>query len=424
MRVRITPSTVSGSIRIPSSKSMAHRAIICASLAKGTSRLTNIDFSDDIETTIAGMRKLGAEIEVCDHEVIVNGINSFHSLKEHEIFCNESGSTLRFFIPIFSLSDEKVSFTGRNRLLKRPQKVYEDLFHAHHLFYEQSDDAITIQGSLTPGTYELDGDVSSQFISGLLFALPLLNNDSFIKIRPPFESRSYVDLTLQMLKNFNIHAEFSDEHTIYIPGNQNYQANDIMVEGDYSQLAFFAVLAALNHDLTITGVDPNSLQGDKEIIDILKRCGCIMETIEYGYRVYKSDTKGIHINLENCPDLGPILTVLGMYSKDKTTIDHAQRLRLKESDRIEAMEEELHKFHVDISSTYDTITIHGNHSYQNSEILSAHKDHRIVMSLTVAALCSQSICEIDGAQAISKSYPQFFEDIQSIGGKVEILDDK
>ena len=420
MKACIAPSTCSGHVVIPPSKSMAHRAIICASLANGTSVIKNVAYSQDIKTTIAGMQQLGADIRMEADQVTVTGIKDF-TIKNKEVFCCESGSTLRFFIPIFSLCNQEITFTGQGRLLQRPQKVYEDLFHAQGLTFRQDASGITIRECLKSGDITLQGDVSSQFISGLLFTLPLLQEDSTIHILPPFESRSYVDLTLQMLKTYGIQASFEDDLTIHIPGNQQYTACDYTIEGDYSQLAFFAVLAACNHDLTITGVHHDSRQGDKKILSILKDFGVRIEEVKNGYHIYKSSLHGCRIDLADCPDLGPILTVLAMYSPGNTNIYNAGRLRIKESDRIEAMEQELRKFGVDIHSTEDEIFIAGNSSYTCTSELSSHNDHRIVMALSVAAACSNTPCSIDGAQAIQKSYPTFFEDLQSIGGKVELL---
>lgn len=423
MKAKIYPSKVSGEIKIPPSKSMSHRAIICASLANGTSTITNVSYSDDVKITIEGMRQLGAQIQCFDDYVIVEGIKSFACLKDTNIFCNESGSTLRFFIPIFSLCDKTITFTGKNRLLKRPQKVYEEIFNKQNLGYYHDENKLEISGCLKAGKYELDGDISSQFISGLLFALPLLEEDSTIHIREPYESRSYVDLTLQMLHRYGIKANYVDKNTLYIAGNQQYKACDYEIEGDYSQLAFFAVLAAINNDLTCTGLSHDSLQGDKQILSILKNAGASIREVEKGYQIKKSTLLSSEIDLQDCPDLGPILNVMAMYTKGTTRIYNAQRLRYKESDRIAAMEEELNKCNVDIKTNESEIIIKGKESYTCSSSFNAHKDHRIVMSLCVAATLFDKPVIINDAQAINKSYPSFFEDIKRIGVKVELIDD-
>ncbi|MFR1214204.1 MAG: 3-phosphoshikimate 1-carboxyvinyltransferase [Acutalibacteraceae bacterium] len=421
MKVKVYPSVCTGEIQIPPSKSMAHRAIMCASLAKGKSVISNIAYSDDILATIAGMRALGASITMEKDTVVIEGIQSLPQ-KPLQVDCNESGSTLRFFVPLFTLSGQPITFLGRNRLLKRPQGVYQTMFEQQGHRFDQTEQQLIVQGALKAGSYEIDGSISSQFITGLLFALPLLEQDSIIHIKPPFESRSYIELTLQMLKTFGVTAEFQDNHTLYIPGNQSYQACDYTVEGDYSQMAFYAVLAAIQNDLYCKGVTSSSKQGDKVILSILEDCNCKIESKQEGYLVHKSELTATEIDLEDCPDLGPVLNVLGMYAKGTTRIYHAARLRYKESDRIAAMEEELKKFHTDITTTEDEIFIKGKPTYCCEQELSGHTDHRIVMSMTVAALCSETPVIINGAECINKSYPNFFEDIQSIGGRIEVLE--
>ena len=422
MKATIHPGTPKKGVKIPPSKSMAHRAIICASLAKGKSRIDNVAYSKDIVTTIEGMRALGAQIITHDDFVEVEGIENFQQLKETTISCSESGSTLRFFIPIFSLCGQKVSFTGKGRLMDRPQKIYETIFHERGLHFEQKDGHIEIQGALTSGEYTVAGDVSSQFISGLLFILPLLQENSTIHVTEPFESRSYVELTMQMLAYFGVESEFLNQNTIYVKGKQAYQPVCYAIEGDYSQLAFYAVLAALNSDLKITGVNHDSLQGDKVILDILKKANVRIEEILHGYQVYKSDVKGCDIDLANCPDLGPILCVLGAYADGHTHIYNAERLRIKESDRIAAMEAELLKLGVDIHTTSGDIYIEGKQKYKGNQDFHGHNDHRIVMSMAVAStLCEQS-CRIDDAQAIQKSYPQFFDDLSACEIEVDLYE--
>lgn len=419
MITKVFPGKCLGSVHIPPSKSMAHRSIICAALAKGKSRIDNVSYSQDILTTIEGMRALGAKITTYEDAIEVEGINDFQHLMQTDIFCNESGSTLRFFIPIFSLSNQKITFRGKGRLMERPQTVYQELFQQRGLSFEQQDGTITIEGALTSGTYTLAGDVSSQFISGLLFTLPLCDGPSTIIVQAPFESRSYVLLTMQMLQRFGIETTFLDEHTIYIKGNQQYLPGKYAIEGDYSQLAFFACLAACNHDLRITGVHHDSQQGDKVIMDILKQANVSYELIEHGYLVHKSEVKGCEIDLADCPDLGPILCVLAAFAQGETHIKHAERLRIKESDRIAAMEAELSKLGVRISSTNGDIYIQGAPTYPGSMELDGHNDHRIVMSMAVAATLCEKESWIHGSEAINKSYPQFFDDLCGCGIEVE-----
>lgn len=422
MIAKVFPGKCKNYVNIPPSKSMAHRSIICAALAKGKSRIDNVSYSQDILTTIEGMKALGANIIQHDTFIEVEGISDFDHMKTTDIFCNESGSTLRFFIPIFSLTNKRITFRGAGRLMERPQKVYKDLFHSLNLTFLQEDGTITIEGSIQSGNYTLAGDVSSQFISGLLFTLPLCKGNSTITIQEPFESRSYVILTMQMLEYFGIECEFQNDHTIYIKGNQSYHAGCYSIEGDYSQLAFFACLGALNQDLNITGVHHNSRQGDKVIMDILKQANVSYQEIPNGYCVHKSNVLASEIDLADCPDLGPILCVLAAFAKGSTHIKNAERLRIKESDRIAAMEEELKKLGVDIHSTEGDIYITGQPTYAGGVTLDGHNDHRIVMAMAVASTLCQQPCTIVGAQAINKSYPQFFDDLKLAGIEVALYE--
>lgn len=420
MKVEIYPGqTIKNKVVIPCSKSMAHRAIICASLAKGKSVISNVHYSEDIDTTIEAMKQLGAKIEKNGKQVIIEGIHSFNQSILNEVECNESGSTLRFLIPIFSLTNQRVRFVGKNRLLKRPQDIYKHLFISQGNSFNQTDDYIEIEGRLQAGNITLPGNVSSQFISGLLFTLPLCNQDSELHITAPFESRSYVLLTIEMLEKYHVHVYFKDDNTLVIPGNQCYRCHDEEVEGDYSQLSFFAVLGAINNGMECVGVRKDSLQGDKKIVDILKSMnGKVIET-ENGLFFYKSQLKGTVIDLADCPDLGPILMTAASFAKGETKIIHASRLRYKESDRIAAMEEELKKMGTDIQSDEDTIVIHGPAPWNGNQDLSGHKDHRIVMSLAIGSTLAKHNNKIDQAESIKKSYPTFFDDLAEQGIKLK-----
>lgn len=417
----IKPSKCYGSVVIPPSKSMAHRAIICASLADGISRINHIAYSVDIQTTIDAMKLLGAKITCGEDYLIVKGIQDFNHLENTHVECNESGSTLRFMIPIFSLTNRKVLFTGKNRLLKRPQTIYQNIFDEKGCFFKQDENEIVIEKALPSGDYTLPGNVSSQFISGLLFTLPLLEEDSTIHITNKFESKSYIDLTLQMLHEFGIRVDVVDDNTLHIPGNQRYLAHDTSVEGDFSQFAFFGVLAAINHDLEILGMRHDSLQGDKQILEILKNFGVGIEEIADGYRVFKSELTAHDIDLANCPDLGPILCILAMFARGTTTIRNAARLKLKESDRMLAMQSECAKLGCLIETSDHEMVIHGGYT-SGSESLSGWKDHRIVMALAIASTLLSGT--IEGCEAIAKSYPNFFDDLKRVGIEVSLYDEK
>ena len=401
MKVKIEPSLCSGKVKIPCSKSLAHRAIICASLAPGISTISNLTMSKDLQATIQSMQALGAYIQVEGTQCIIHGITTW---KSNPCDCNESGSTLRFLLPIAALSCQPLTLRGSRRLLERPLQIYEKIFKSQNLKFKKDAQEIQIQGPLHADTFIIPGNISSQFITGLLLACPLLKEDSIIQILPPFESRSYVDLTIFMLKKFNIRILQPDPYTYIIPGNQTFKPYNYRIEEDYSQFAFFAVLNYLqgNH-LQLPSMNHNSLQGDKKIIELMNN----------------------HQNadLSDCPDLGPILCVLSAFSDQPSHIFHVSRLRYKECDRIQAMEDELKKWGVHITSQKDEILIQGNPPYQNKKIIvmDGHNDHRIVMACAIFALCAQSSSIIEGAEAISKSYPKFFKDLIHLGAKISLL---
>lgn len=424
MKATVYPGTCQGEVVIPPSKSMSHRAIICASLASGKSRITNLSFSDDILATIKACKAMGAQITQYENslEIIGNGGNINPATTQ--IDCGESGSTLRFLIPLFSLSNQRITFIGHNRLMKRPQEIYRKLFEEQGLYFQQNEDTLTIEGALQSSHFKLEGNVSSQFISGLLFTLPLLKQDSTLEIIPPFESYSYAILTIELLKRYGIEIQQIDELHYHISGNQAYQATDYQVEGDYSQLAFFAVLAAINHDLTLKGISIESNQGDKVILSMLEQCGIEIEMQETSCIIHHGRICGTTLDLSDCPDLGPILTILGMYAQGEYTLKNCSRLRLKESDRIAAMEEGLLKLGVCINSDENSIYMNNQeHIYEGNAIVEGAKDHRIVMSFAVAATTLPSPLTITNAEAIRKSYPNFFEDLQSLGIRVVIEND-
>ena len=414
------PGGVHGTLAAPPSKSMAHRAVLCAALAGGRSHITHLEFSKDISATLAAAAQLCARVQTGPDDAMVEGLGHFLPLAA-PVDCCESGSTLRFLIPIASLTGQQVTFTGRGRLMERPQSVYETLYREQNLLFEQSSAGLTVAGALTPGEYRRAGNVSSQFISGLLFALPLLAGDSVLHLIPPVESRSYIDMTRAVQAAFGVESRWQDENTLVLPGGQKYHSCDYTVEGDYSQAAFPAVLGAVCGGVTITGLAPETLQGDAAILDILRRCGAKFTHSAAGITFEKAPLHGVDIDLADCPDLGPVLMVLGLLCEGTTVIRNAQRLRLKESDRIAAMEAELRACGGVLESEGGTITVHGcaDKLHAPAGILHGHNDHRVVMSLAVLALSTGLALTVDDAEAITKSWPNFFEAIKPLGAEVE-----
>ena len=422
MVVTITRSSskIHGTITAPPSKSMAHRAVLCAALADGCSHVENLEFSKDISATLSAAAQLCAQVDTGKNDAIVEGLGHFLPLAA-PVDCCESGSTLRFLIPIASLTGQKVTFTGRGRLMERPQSVYETLYKEQNLRFEQSPAGLTIEGALTPGEYRLAGNVSSQFISGLLFALPLLAGPSTLHLIPPVESRSYIAMTRAVQAAFGVHSQWLDETTLAIPGGQQYHPCDYTVEGDYSQAAFPAVLGAVCGGVTITGLAPETLQGDAVILDILRRCGAQFTRTGSSVTFAKAPLHGVDIDLADCPDLGPVLMVLGLLCQGTTVIRNAERLRLKESDRIAAMEAELRACGGVLESEGGTITVHGcaDKLHAPAAPLHGHNDHRVVMSLAVLAAAADLPLCVDDAEAIQKSWPNFFAAIKPLGVEVQ-----
>ena len=421
MNITIKSSrTVGGNIAAPPSKSMAHRAVLCAALAKGTSHLHHLAFSKDISATLGAAARLCARVTTGENDAVVEGLGRFLPV-DAPVDCCESGSTLRFLIPLASLTGQEVTFTGRGRLMERPQSVYKTLYQQQGLRFEQGADRLTVEGALTPGEYELAGNVSSQFISGLLFALPLLDGESTLHLIPPVESRSYIDMTRAVQAAFGVTSRWLDGNTLALPGRQHYRPCDYDVEGDYSQAAFPAVLGAVCGGVTVTGLRPDTLQGDAVILDILRRCGAQFTRDGDAVIFAKAPLHGVDIDLADCPDLGPVLMVLGLLCEGTTVIRNAERLRLKESDRIAAMEAELRACGGVLESEGGTITVHGcaEHLHAPEGILHGHNDHRVVMSLAVLSSAAGLPLTVDDAEAIQKSWPNFFAAIRPLGVEVE-----
>lgn len=401
MRAEITKGVAKGVILAPPSKSMAHRNLICAALS-GKSEVSGVAFSQDILATLDCLEALGAEIEKQGDKIVLGGLNPAAS-KSAVLNCRESGSTLRFMLPMCLLSNEEMTLLGSGRLLQRPMKIYEDLCRENGIYFYQDDKCIKVKGKLKGGEFTVDGSVSSQFISGLLFALSLLSEDSVINIVGEMQSESYLQLTLSSLAAFGIKADSSNMRSIKIPGGQHYSSRNMTVEGDYSNAAFFEALNFLGGDVEVKGLDRNSLQGDKVYLDIMPKL--------------KEDNAVI--SLADCPDLGPVLFSLAATGKGALFTDTA-RLRIKESDRVGCMEKELSKFGVKMDIEENSVRVYGGGLKAPTEPLFGHNDHRIVMAMSVLAALTGGT--VEDAQAVNKSLPDFYERLCSLGIKVKIYE--
>ncbi|MCR5636878.1 MAG: 3-phosphoshikimate 1-carboxyvinyltransferase [Clostridiales bacterium] len=399
MNVKIEPSTAYGNVLAPPSKSFAHRALICAALADGTSVIKGVSHSQDMLATIDCLKALGAEISHSGEICTVNGID-IENITGATLNCRECGSTLRFLIPLAMLSGKKTAFTGSKTLLSRPLDVYKDLCKQNGIEYIRSDNSITINGKLKSGHYRIQGNISSQFVSGLLFILPLLDDDSVIEILPPLESLPYIDMTINVLKRFGVDT-VRENNIINISGGQKYRSADITVEGDYSNAAFFEALNYAGGNVTVSGLDPESLQGDKAYIDY--------------FRQLKEGTPTL--DLSHCPDLGPVCMAVAA-AQNGAVFTGTKRLKIKESDRCSAIAEELLRFGIKSEIGENSMVIFPSTLKTPKEPLNGHNDHRIVMAMAV--LCTVTGGIIEGAEAVNKSFPNFFDELKKLNTEVSV----
>ncbi|MGY0402296.1 3-phosphoshikimate 1-carboxyvinyltransferase [Carnobacterium jeotgali] len=406
----LTPKILNGTVIVPPSKSMAHRAVICASLAAGRSTINNIQLSDDMLATIDGMRSFGAIISYDDKTLTIDGIRNGSAKEIRTINCNESGSTLRFLIPLATVFTGETHFIGQGQLGKRPLEPYQELFDAQSLHYNQATTEnlqLSVAGPLTPGIYEMRGDISSQFITGMLLTLPLLSGDSVLKITTHLESKGYIDLTLSVLQSFGIVIEQDEDGQEYrIKGQQTYTARDYTVEGDYSQAAFWLSANALGNELLVNGLDSDSLQGDQAIVSIL-------DTVNGGSTESERVIDGAQV-----PDIIPVVALVAALSKGKTKIINLERLRIKESDRLVATQKELTALGAQIEIVEDSLLIEGVSRLSGGQQVWSHKDHRMAMMLAIASTVCKEQIHIKDTDCVKKSYPNFWETFQQLGGKI------
>lgn len=393
---KIFSSTLNGEISAITSKSFAHRAMICHYLATGQVDTLKATESGDV---LATKRCLSA-------------------LKNGELLdAGESGSTLRFFIPLVLAIGGKFTFVGHGKLMQRPN---DELFLAlsnHGVSFVKKENTLTVTGKLTAGEFSIRGDVSSQYITGLMFALPLLDGDSVINLTTNIASRPYVDITLEVLKKYGIEI-IENENKFIIKGNQKFKPAMTDVEGDWSNSAFFLVGGAISGEVTVSGLNVSSLQGDKVIVDILKSAGAHLKIDNDKVTAKKSELKAFTFNANDCPDLVPIASILAGASKGQSVITNVQRLKIKESNRVESTINMLSAFGVTAYEKDNNLFINGANGQFSGGTVSSFNDHRIAMSTAIGALIAKNTVIIEGADAVNKSYPDFYKDYSLLGGKV------
>ncbi|MBQ8791267.1 MAG: 3-phosphoshikimate 1-carboxyvinyltransferase [Ruminiclostridium sp.] len=400
MKAIFEPCRLKGDISAPPSKSMAHRYLIGAALSGEKCILSGVDYSQDILASIDCLKALGAEIITDGDKVTVNP-EGFMKAQTPVLECRESGSTLRFFIPLALCLGKPVTLKGSERLFERPLTVYEELCREKAFTFDKDKSSVTVCGRLESGSYTVRGDISSQFITGLIFALLYLGKESSIEILPPFESRSYIDLTISALKSFGAEVSFADEYRILI-GKSGLHSYSGRIEGDYSNAAFLDAFNHIGSEVKIDNLKSDSLQGDRVYV-------------EYFEEISKGTPT---LDISDCPDLGPILFALAAM-KNGATFTGTDRLKSKESDRGAAMDDELRKLGGGLVIGEDKIIVPKQELQYKSVTLGGHNDHRIVMAMSV--ILTQTGGEIDGVEAVRKSYPGFFSDIKSLGAKVELV---
>lgn len=418
--VKFSPFVPNGTVNVPPSKSDVHRAIICAAMANGVSRISPVALSNDIKATIGCIKALGADAVLENNVLTVDGTNMYKN-KTALLDCGESGSTLRFFIPIAAVGNINATFVGKGKLPQRPIGIFtEALPKAGTVCKTEGGLPLEIKGQLKSGIFEIPGNVSSQFITGLLLALPILEGDSEIVLTSPLESVGYIAMTIRTMKQFGVNIQ-ATEKGWHIKGGQSYKTCDYTTDGDWSQAAFFMVLGAVSGKVTVKGVAKDSTQGDKKCAEILARFGAKVTQLDNEVTVEKGELKAITIDASQIPDLVPVLSVCAAFAEGMTKIINAERLRIKECDRLKATAELLNNLGGKVKELSDGLEITGVSSLKGGNV-NGYNDHRIVMSAAVCAARSDEDITATFAMSINKSYPDFYIDYNSIGGKANVLD--
>ncbi len=422
MTANCTPSAISGKIKAISSKSDAHRILICAALSQNETKINCNVMSKDIAATICCLKAMGTEIYV-DGDIITVTPKPFK--RQSDLDCGESGSTLRFLMPVVSALGIDTAITGHGRLPQRPiSPLKEEMEKKGVTFHTDNKFPLHLTGQLQSGEYEIQGNISSQFITGLLLALPILDGDSKIKLIPPVESKSYLDITVSVLRKFGIEIE-EQENLYIIKGNQQYiSPKEITVDGDWSNASFFLCAGALcENGVTVTDLDINSPQGDKKILDVLKNMGADVQINGTEITVKKNKLNGITVDASDIPDAVPIISVVAAACNGDTKIINAGRLRIKESDRIKSVVEMINSVGGKAEETDDGMIIHGGNELFGGKV-TGYNDHRIVMSASILSCLCKGNVEITDSNAVEKSYPDFFNDFNKMGGNVNVFNDR
>ncbi len=412
MDVKILPRTLRGTVRAPASKSDCHRLLICAALSDGPTRVEIPDVSADIEATASCLKALGATL---DYE---NGVYTVTPVREPAssplLDCHESGSTLRFLLPVAAAVSKGARFTGSGRLPERPIGELREAMERNGVVFSAPALPLTLTGRLRSGVFELPGNVSSQYVTGLLLALPLVGGGE-VRLTSPLESAGYVDMTVSTMEQFGISVRKTSDG-FSVPEARYRSPGTVRAEGDYSSAAFFLCAGALTGEVTVTGLNPASVQGDKRILDLLREFGADVRTENGSVAVKRSDLRGITVSLTDVPDLLPVLAATAAFAEGETFFTDGARLRIKESDRLTAAARMLKALGGDVEERPDGLTVRGG-SLRNGTV-DGMNDHRIVMAAAVAGTAGDGAVITD-AEAVRKSYPAFFDDFKALGGAAD-----
>ena len=411
--VKFTPN---GCLRVPSSKSYSHRYLISAFIYNKPVTITNVNLCDDVTTTIDCLEALGGVF--AREKDTIKFVKRENKTGQIILNVKESGTSLRMLFPLAIYLYKNVKFIGAKSLFNRPMGVYKDILEDQKIPYEKGEDFIEVKGQLKPTDFEVKGDISSQFISGLLLSLPLLRVDSMIRVIPPFSSSSYVDITIECLKKAGIKIERRGEYEFNIPANQSYKSFEVTVEGDYSGASNILALGALCGEVTLTNLFNHSIQGDKKIIEVLETMGSKVKITKDSVSTTKSQLGTIEIDVDNIIDLAPLIIVLACLSDGISYIYNVHRLRFKEQNRLDTIIEEMEKIGFYIENNNESLKVYGGINMDGPAIVSAHNDHRTFMALAVAACMIKNGLIIDGVECVNKSYPKFLDDLEKIGVNV------
>lgn len=419
--ITLHPAKLHGTVTVPPSKSLAHRMIICAALAEGVSHISPIQGSEDILATMDAMRALGADCRLEGDIATITGVGDSRKTEPAEINCRESGSTLRFLVPLSMTVGVGAHFTGAPGLAVRPLTPYQTICAEHGLEYSHAalpELSADVRGKLPAGKYSVPGNISSQFITGLLLALSVADGDSEIVLTTPLESTAYVDLTLDAMQAFGVKADIT-ETGYYIRGGQKYTARDAIVEGDYSQAANWLCAAALGNDVTVAGLNPDSFQGDKGILTVLRDMGATIGYSGGSFHVHADTLRPVEVDVSNIPDIAPVIALTCCFAQGVSRIYNAGRLRIKECDRLTATVQAINAMGGHAFETADEIIVHGSGKLAGGNLCACRNDHRMAMLHAVASTRCEKTLILDSRECVRKSYPHFWNDFAALGGNIE-----